>query len=291
MHKLERQGKVFMNATKVGYGRSDVFYLLEDLNRISQNPILAYHYSNLLKKNSASTARMVSWENCIDRLVSKLHDEKFDVTIGIGRLGSLIIEDLIAGGVSLGQAKNFYITRLSNSRWEKIAYVNTPGFPSLAEQAEDILRLLKGAKRVAIIDDVSYSGGTRKTLEKLISSRHKVTAIDLITVKTAQKVNPYYDKWISGLLLNYDPYPTLNSARQVDVMNVSEFIYPSKIIGRIERGRIDDSGILWNGSYRIFKKCAYTSNRERNIVYFGDHGINVYYETRKLQKLLFPLFK
>ncbi|MCX6712785.1 MAG: hypothetical protein NTY66_01100 [Candidatus Vogelbacteria bacterium] len=200
MSKLASNDKVFMNATKVGYGRSDVFYLLEDLNRISRNPMLAYHYTNLLRLNSASPlARVVTWESCIDRLVSKLRDEKFDLTIGLGRLGGMIIEDLIDGGVQVGRAQIFYITRLSNAGWEKIAYVNTPGYPSLADQAEDLHRLLKKAKRVAIVDDVSYSGGTRKALEKLIGSHHKVTAIDLITIKTAKKTNTYYHNWVSGL--------------------------------------------------------------------------------------------
>ncbi len=287
---IESIQKVFMNDTKIGYGKSDIFYLLDDLCRITGDLENSKKYTSLLEKHSATKTKVVSWEKCIKTLSKKLEKHKFDVTISIGRVGNLISQDLEKLGINLGKTTTFYVTRLSNYRWRKIAYINTPGQPSLNDQASEIKNMIKNAEHIAIIDDVTYSGGTRKVLEKIIGLNKKVTAIDLITIKKAQEINKYYDNWISGVHLKHDPYPTTNSSNQADIMNVSEFIYPSKNIGKIISGSTDCNKVLWDGNCKIFKKCAYTANKERNTVYFGEHGKHVHKETKKFQVMMPPLF-
>ncbi len=208
----------------------------------------------------------------------------------MGRIGNAISEDLKNEGVQLGNAITFYVTRLSNHKWEKIAYINTPGHLSLKDQADEIKKVIKNSMQIAVIDDVTYSGGTRKVLESIIDCGKKITAIDLITIGSAKKINRYCHNWVSGLALKEDPYPTINSRKQADVMNVSEFIYPSKNIGEITAGKTDSNNVLWNGSFQILKKCAYTENKERNTVYFDKKGDHVRKETKKFQKILLPLF-
>ena len=279
-----------MSNTKVRYGRSDTFYLLDDLHRISGDIENSKKYADLLKKHSRTKTKVVHWEECIKSLAKKIKNQKFDATICIGRIGNLISEDLKKEGVELGNTVTFFVTRLSNRKWEKIAYINTPDHSSLEDQAIAIRKIIKKHRDIAIIDDVTYSGGTRKVLEEIIGTGKKVTAIDLITIKNAKKINRYCDKWISGLTLKEDPYPTINSSNQADVMNVSEFIYPSKNIGKIIEGEIDSNSVLWSGNFKIFKKCSYTENKERDTVYFGKDGEYVKKETRKFQKVLLPLF-
>ncbi len=279
-----------MSNTKAKYGRSDTFYLLDDLHRISGDIENSEKYTDLLKKHSCTETKVVHWEECIKSLAKKIKKQKFDATICIGRIGAIIAEDLKKEGVELGSTLTFFVTRLSNRKWEKIAYINTPGHPSLKDQAVVIKKIIKKCQNIAIIDDVTYSGGTRKVLEEIIGTDKKVTAIDLITIRNAKKINRYCDKWISGLTLKEDPYPTINSSNQADVMNVSEFIYPSKNIGEIISGKIDHNNVLWDGDFKIFKKCSYTENKERDTVYFGKDGEYIKKETRKFQKVLLPLF-
>jgi len=286
----DHHAKIFLNDTKMGYGRCDVFYLLDDLYRISGDAENSKKYTSLLKNHSFTKTKVVPWKNCLNKLSSKLKGREFDVTISIGRVGNLISNDLKKDGIKLGKTITFYVTRLSDYKWKKIAYINTPGHPSLKKQSSEIEKIIQKAKNIAIIDDVTYSGGTRKVLEKILGPQKSIVAIDLITIKNAKKINKYYTEWISGICLGHDPYPTTNSAKQADVMNVSEFIYPSKNIGKITAGKIDSDKVLWSGVCKIFKKCAYTSNSERNNVYFGKHGQHIQKETRKFRKILPPLF-
>lgn len=282
--------KIFLHDTKMGYGRSDFFYLLDDLNRISGYTRWAKEYTDLLKNSSCTNTKVISWDFCLRNIAKKLKQEKFDVTISIGRVGNLIAEDLKNKNICLGKTFTFFVTRLSDPKWKKIAYINTPGKPSLLTQAKKIKELTKKAKRIAIIDDVTYSGGTRKVLEHIIGKKKLTTAIDLLTIKNTMGVNTYYTNWISGKYIHGDPYPTLNSNRQADIMNVSEFIYPSKNIGYIISGKVDCNKVLWSGKLKILKKCAYTANKERNLVYFGDQGNHIKKETKKFCNLLPQLF-
>lgn len=288
--KPNKAMKVFLNDTKMGHGRSNIFYLLDDLYRISGDVENSKKYTSLLKERSFTKTKVVPWKNCLNKLSNKLKKHEFDVSIGIGRVGDLILNDLEKEGIKLGKTITFYVTRLSDYKWKKIAYINTPGHLSLEDQAVEIQKIINGAKKIAIVDDVTYSGGTRKVLEKIIGSKKSVTAIDLMTIKSAKKINKYYTEWISGVCLSHDPYPTTNSTKQADIMNVSEFIYPSKNIGKIIKGKVDADKVLWSGDCKIFKKCAYTSNNERNTVYFGDHGQYIKKETKRFQKILPPLF-
>lgn len=283
---MPKSRKIFLSSTKMGYGRPDILYFLNDLGRVSNDYFLSNGYAHLLNDNCATNSEILEWEDCITRLEKQLKKQKFDFSIGIGNLGRYIITDLLKRGVAMGDAEVFYVTRLSNSRWEKIGYVHTPERPALEEQMRRIERKMKNKKRVAIVDDVTYSGGTRKALLPLFGRGKKFCAIDLITLATAKKKFPLYTDWYSGYMLKYDPYPTLASKSQADVMNVSEFIYPSKYIGKITQGAPDKNKILWSGKYSIFKKYAYTSSTERRQVYFGESSSLVYEETKRLQKFL-----
>jgi len=272
-------------------GRCDIFYLLDDLHRVSGDKENSRKYVDLLKKHSFPKTKVVSWDYCLKRLTEKLQGCSFDVSIGMGKTGNLISNDLKDRGIKLGSLITFYVTRLSNHKWEKIAYMHTPGHQSLDKQAKEIKKIIINAKNIAIIDDVTYSGGTRKILEKIIANGQSVTAVDLVTIKSAKKINNYNADWVSGICLSHDPYPTTNSKRQVDVMNVSEFIYPSKIIGKILKGKVDDNKVLWKGDVKVLRKVPYTDNNERNTVYFGKHGKHIQKETRKIQKKLKSIYR
>jgi hypothetical protein len=281
--------KIFLSSTKMSYGRPEILYLLNDLGRISNDHDLSNEYVSLLHKNTAAASAIIEWSFCLDSLAKQLEKESFDCAIGVGNLGRLIVEDLLARGVKMGESEVFYVTRLSNDKWEKVGYIHSPyQLPqsSLKEQVEKINKKIAKARKVAIVDDVTYSGGTRKVLANFFNKQCQFYAIDLVTLKSAIRKNQYYKKWYSSFVIKHDPYPTLNSRRQADVMNVSEYVYPSKYVGKIVKGRLDRNKILWNGQYKIFKRYAYTASHERNEVYFGGSADLVCRATKKLQKNL-----
>lgn len=268
----ENSIKLFMNSTKVGYGRPDIMYLLDDFGRITGDNNLAKNFTQILIDNFAFKSCVVSWDNCISTLAQKLAKEKFDFSIGIGSFGEMVVKDLLKRKVEMGDFDVFYVTRISNSAWEKIGYVQSEGKPTIKKQMTLISNKIKkrGYKKIAIVDDVTYSGGTRKTLSDIKKFSHiDVCGIDLITLKSAKNDNNDYKKWFSGITVKHDPYPTLNSKKQADVMSVSEFVFPSKCIGRVKEGSINANQILYDGKYDIISKQPYTANNERNEVYFG----------------------
>ncbi len=273
----------------MSYGRPEILYLLNDLGRISNDHSLSNDYVRLLHENTAADSGVLEWASCLDSLEEQLKNESFDCSIGIGNLGRIIISDLLKRGVKMGEPEVFYVTRLSNDKWEKVGYIHAPYQPTqltLEEQLKKINKKIAKAKKVAIVDDVTYSGGTRKVLSKFFNKKCRFYAIDLVTLKSAIRKNQYYKKWYSSFIIKHDPYPTLNSHRQADVMNVSEYVYPSKYVGKIIKGKLDKNKILWNGEYKIFKKYAYTASQERNKVYFSNNADFVCRATRKLQKNL-----
>ncbi len=281
------QNKVFMGSTKMGYGRPDVMYLLNDFGRITGNENLGKELDSILSDNFIFKSHSIDWSKCLSNLAEKLEGEHFDFSIGIGNFGEMIIKDLLGRGVEMGSYEIFYITRLSNHLWEKIGYVHSIEKPTVKEQRESILEVIKknGYKKIAIVDDVTYSGGTRKALCDIGKiNQADVYGVDLITLNSAKKSDESYKKWFSGYTVEEDPYPTLNSGKQADVMSVSEFILPSKYIGEVIEGKIDEDKILQNGKYRIFKKHPYISSEERNKVYFGDKASCVHRKISELRK-------
>lgn len=273
----------------MSYGRPEILYLLNDLGRISRDHSLSNDYVRLLRENTAANSDVLEWAACLDSLEEQLKNESFDCSIGVGNLGRLIVEDLLDRKIKMGEPEVFYVTRLSNDKWEKVGYIHSPyqsPQSSLKEQVEKINKKIAQARKVAIVDDVTYSGGTRKVLANFFNKQCQFYAIDLVTLKSAIRKNRYYKKWYSSFVIKHDPYPTLNSKRQADVMNVSEYVYPSKYVGKIVKGELDKNKILWDGQYKIFKRYAYTASRERNEVYFGDSADLVCRATKKLQKNL-----
>jgi hypothetical protein len=260
--------KIFLNSTKINYGRPDEMYILNDLSRISKNEFISDKFVNFLSKNLLFKSKIINWDDCISILEKKLKKENFDLSIGIGNFGKMIIEDLKKRKIEMGKSITFHITRLSNERWEKIGYVNSFKYPTIKKQILKISKNIKNYKKIAIVDDITYSGGTRKSLSFLKDNNKFLFAIDLITINSAKNIKNNYRKWFSSINIKEDPYPTLYSDFQVDVMNASEFIYPSKNVGKITKGNFNENKILYNGTFQA-KSYPYTSNKLRNQVYFG----------------------
>lgn len=282
--------KKFAGHPKLAYGRPHILYLLNDLERVTDDKKNSREYVRVLSECAATETKVLDWYDCVKNLTRDI-EEDFDLAILIGRFGSLIGEDLKNRGVTIDKTIVFGITRLSDDNWKRIAYVNYPKTESLKEQLSAIKSHAKNSKNICIVDDVTYSGATRKSLDSLRKFRHlRISAIDLVTIQpTLEKENRYYDSWYSGFLVNADPYPTLGSDNQADVMNVSEFLFLTENIGWADIAKVDRNHFLLDGNFEIVKKSSYTDNPERTQICFGDNAGKVIEFTKRFRQILKPI--